>query len=49
MTLEMLYPLGVWAVSDIPLHTGGIDIWSKLVFIHSWVLLKKVSILSIDT
>ena len=39
----------VWAISDIPLHTGGIDIWSNLVFIHYWVLLKKLSILSIDT
>ena len=36
-------------MSDIPLHRGGIDNWSKLVFIHSWVLLKKLSILSIDT
>ena len=25
------------------------DIWSNLVFIHYWVLLKKLSILSIDT
>ena len=32
----------VWATSGIPLHRGGIDIWSKLVFIHHWVLLKKL-------
>ena len=42
-------PTRVWAISGIPLHRGGIDIWSKLVFIHHWVLLKKLSILSINT
>ena len=39
----------VWPNSDIPLHRGGIHIWSNLVFIHYWVLPKKLSILSIDT
>ena len=39
----------VWPNPDIPLHRGGIDIWSNLVFIHYWVLPKKLSILSIDT
>ena len=33
----------------MPMHRGGIDIWSNLVFIHYLVLLKKLSILSIDT
>ena len=42
-------PTRVWPISDIPLHRGGIDIWSNLVFIHHWVLLKKLSSLSIDT
>ena len=42
-------PTRVWPISDIPLHRGGIYIWSNLVFIHYWVLLKKLSILSIDT
>ena len=42
-------PTRVWPISDIPLHTGGIHIWSNLVFIHYWVLLKKLSILSIAT
>ena len=42
-------PTRVWPISDIPLHRGGIHIWSNLVFIHYWVLLKKLSILSIDT
>ena len=39
----------VWPNSGIPLHRGGIHIWSNLVFIHYWVLPKKLSILSIDT
>ena len=39
----------VQAISDTPVHKGGIHIWSNLVFIHYWVLLKKLSILSIDT
>ena len=39
----------VWPNSDIPLHRGGIHIWSNLVFIHYWVLPKKLSILGIDT
>ena len=30
----------VWPNSDIPLHRGGIHIWSNLVFIHYWVILK---------
>ena len=42
-------PTRVWPFCDVPLHRGGIDIWSNLVFIHHWVLLKKPSILSIDT
>ena len=42
-------PTRVWPIAKIPLHRGGIDIWSNLVFIHHWVLLKKLSILSIDT
>ena len=42
-------PTRVWAISDTPLHRGGIHILSNLVFIHYWVLLKKLSILSIDT
>ena len=42
-------PTRVWAISDIPLHRGGIHIWSMLVFIHHWVLVKKWSILSTDT
>ena len=42
-------PTRVWAISDTPLHRGGIHIWSNLVFIHYWVILKKLSILSIDT
>ena len=33
----------------MPHHRGGIDIWSNLVFIHYWVLLKELSISSIDT
>ena len=41
-------PTRVWAISDGPLYRGGIDIWSILVFIHYWGLLKKLSILSID-
>ena len=51
MTLELQgtgLPTRVWAISDIP-HMGGIHIWSKLVFIHHWVLPKKLSILRIDT
>ena len=39
----------VWPRSDILLHRGGIDILPNLVLIHYWVLLKKLSILSIDT
>ena len=42
-------PTRVWPISDIPLHGGGIHIWNNLVFIHYWVLLKKLGILSIDT
>ena len=42
-------PTRVWPISDIPLRRGGIHIWSNLVFIHYWVLLKKLNILSTDT
>ena len=42
-------PTRVWAISDTPLHRGGIDIWSNLVFIHYWVLVKQLSVLRIDT
>ena len=42
-------PTRVWPISDIPLHTGGNPIWSNLLFIHYWVLVKKLSILSIAT
>ena len=42
-------PTRVWPISVIPLHRGGIHIWSNLVFIHYWVLLKQLSILSINT
>ena len=38
-------PTRVWPISDIPLHRGGIHIWSNLVFIHYLVPLKKLSIL----
>ena len=34
-------PPRVWAICDTPLHRGGIHIWSHLVFIHKWVLLRK--------
>ena len=42
-------PIRVWPISELHLHRGGIHIWSNLVFIHYWVLLNKLSILSIDT
>ena len=42
-------PTRIWAISDTLLHKDGIHIWSNLVFIHYWVLLKTLSILSIDT
>ena len=42
-------PTRVWAISEKILHWGGIGVWSSLVFMHYWVLLKKLIILSIDT